>query len=285
MPYRFMRFPEGKTKAVTFSYDDGVRDDMRLADICDKYGVKATFNICSSLIAEGEGEGRLSVKDMKNLISRGHEIAVHGHEHKSPVHSSDLEIIDEFLTCRQILECVLGEVITGMAYPDLPIDLAGPERYREIRTLLSSLGISYSRSFGGDNCDFSMPNDFLSWIPTVHHDNNNALAYAKDFVSLDPNGRYNSHRNPVLFYTWGHSYEFSSNNNWEHFEELCAILGNKEDIWYATNIEIYRYTKAYEGLVFNADGTRVYNPSAYDIWFESRHNTYMVAAGQTTDLI
>ena len=45
----FMRYPEGKAKAVTFSYDDGVKQDERLAKIFDKYGMKATFNLCSSV--------------------------------------------------------------------------------------------------------------------------------------------------------------------------------------------------------------------------------------------
>ena len=33
----FMRYPDGKAKAVTFSYDDGVKADIRLAGIFDKY--------------------------------------------------------------------------------------------------------------------------------------------------------------------------------------------------------------------------------------------------------
>ena len=39
----FMRYPEGKAKAVTFSYDDGVAQDVRLAELFCKYGIKATF--------------------------------------------------------------------------------------------------------------------------------------------------------------------------------------------------------------------------------------------------
>jgi len=40
----FMRYPEGKAKAVTFSYDDGVIEDKKLVEIFDRYGMKATFN-------------------------------------------------------------------------------------------------------------------------------------------------------------------------------------------------------------------------------------------------
>ncbi len=45
MRYVFMRYPDGKAKAVTFSYDDGVPQDKRLAELFVSYGMKATFNL------------------------------------------------------------------------------------------------------------------------------------------------------------------------------------------------------------------------------------------------
>ena len=52
MKYRFMCFPGGKQKAVTFSYDDGVTQDVRLCEILSSYGLKGTFNINSGLFGE-----------------------------------------------------------------------------------------------------------------------------------------------------------------------------------------------------------------------------------------
>ena len=43
----FIRFPEGKSKAFTLSYDDGVRQDKRFVKILNKYGLKSTFNLNS----------------------------------------------------------------------------------------------------------------------------------------------------------------------------------------------------------------------------------------------
>ena len=42
----------GKNKAITFSYDDGVTQDKRLIDIFNKYNLKATFNINSELLGQ-----------------------------------------------------------------------------------------------------------------------------------------------------------------------------------------------------------------------------------------
>ena len=67
-------------------------------------------------------------------------------------------------------------------------------------------------------------------------------------------------------YVWGHSYEFDNNNNWQVIEDFCALMSGKEDIWYATNIEIVDYMKAAKELQFSVDSSIVYNPSATSVW-------------------
>ena len=47
----------GKKKAVTFSFDDGVTQDIRTIEILNKYGLKATFNLNSGLLGLG-GEAK-----------------------------------------------------------------------------------------------------------------------------------------------------------------------------------------------------------------------------------
>ena len=51
----YMRFPEGRTKALTLSYDDGVEQDKRLMEILNAHGIKATFNINTGLFADTPG--------------------------------------------------------------------------------------------------------------------------------------------------------------------------------------------------------------------------------------
>ena len=43
--YQFLRFPDGKNRAFTMSYDDGCVEDKRLSDIITPYGLKCTFNL------------------------------------------------------------------------------------------------------------------------------------------------------------------------------------------------------------------------------------------------
>ena len=44
-----MLFPEGKTKAVTFSYDDAIQSDKRFIELLNKYNLKGSFNISSNI--------------------------------------------------------------------------------------------------------------------------------------------------------------------------------------------------------------------------------------------
>lgn len=47
----YLRFPEGKLKALTLSYDDGVEQDERLIGILRAHGMRGTFNLNAGLYA------------------------------------------------------------------------------------------------------------------------------------------------------------------------------------------------------------------------------------------
>ena len=60
----YIRFPGFRRKAVTLSYDDGVRQDKRLISIMQKHGLKGTFNINSGMFEDeysGVEVGRMTV--------------------------------------------------------------------------------------------------------------------------------------------------------------------------------------------------------------------------------
>ena len=56
---------------------------------------------------------------------------------------------------------------------------------------------------------------------------------------------------PKLFYLWGHSYEFKDNKNWHLIEDFAKLAGGKDNVWYATNTEIYNYVTAFNNLQFS----------------------------------
>ena len=83
-----------------------------------------------------------------------------------------------------------------------------------------------------------------------------------------------------MFYLWGHSYEFEANDNWNVIEEFAEYMANREDIWYATNIEIYDYQDAFKKLLFSVDGRIVKNPTAMELWFFLNGKEYSIKPGE-----
>lgn len=279
MRYRFLRFPGGKPKALTLSYDDGCEADVRMSDVISAHGLKCTYNLTSTRFISHLSDDTIREK----FLSRGHEIAVHGAFHKAPGNHRAIDIIRDVLECRDELESRFDIIVRGMAYPDTGITLmANGADYESIKHYLKDLDIVYARTLGGDNNKFALPTDWHAWVPTAHHNNPKILEWIDEFVNLDLSPAvYHARRAPRLFYLWGHSYEFNDRNNWEHLDTICEKLSSKDDIWYATNMEIYEYVNAYNSLVFSASGNIVYNPTLFDIWFDIDGKDYKIAPGET----
>lgn len=276
----FMRYPDGKSKAVTFSYDDGVREDKRLAELFAKYGLKATFNF-NGVKAR---DFNYSDEEIQNYFYKnGHEIAVHGYAHRANGNIRPIEGIADVLNCRLDLEKRCGKIIRGMAYPDTGITQFGPFiSYEQVKNYLKELDIAYARTLAGDNNGFEIPEDFYAWLPTAHHNNENLLQWIDEFLDIDISTKvYHSKRRSRLMYIWGHSYEFTRDDNWEKMETICAKLAGNEQIWYATNIEICDYVNAFKSLRYSADGTMVYNPTVTTLWFDVMGKIYCIKAGET----
>jgi len=156
MKYKLLRFPQGKTKAVTFSYDDGCREDLKTVEVLNKYGLKATFNIHSGCIATESGGWTMTEEEIRDsIVASGHEIAVHGYWHKAPGLTRTIEGIKDVLDNRLDLEKRFGGIIRGMAYPDSGIlDFVNGSGFQEVKNYLKELDIAYARTLGGDNNRF-----------------------------------------------------------------------------------------------------------------------------------
>ena len=284
MRYKFLRFPGGKAKALTLSYDDGCVQDKKLIAIADKYGIKVTLNINGSLMSPSMS--RLTAGELKELIKNGgHEIANHGARHIANGLVSVADGISEVLDCRRKLESDFDTIIRGMAYPDSGIRRINSGITKDdVKGYLKGLGIAYARSTGSDNDSFELPADLYDWMPTVRHSNPMLMEYLDKFLK-EGISTYPSARASKLFYLWGHSFEFDNDNNWDLFESFCKTAGGRDDIFYATNIEIADYINAYNALIFNLENTKVYNPTDKQIWFEATdmpdgHKTVCIQPGE-----
>ncbi len=238
----------GKMKAVTFSYDDGVWQDRRLVELFNKYGLKATFNLNSGLFGRTDDYATYFGKTIRvdtvkpeevRSLYQGHEVAAHTLTHPNLTECTDDEIIRQVEQDRLRLSELVGYEVVGMAYP-----CGGKNNDDRVASVIkANTGISYARTIS-QTLTYDMPKDLHRMDPTIYHLHDAESGYGmsarmdtlmqmgKDFISLQTD-------EPKMLYVWGHSYEFDLfDGAWERFEEFCTMISGKDDIFYGTNKEI-----------------------------------------------
>lgn len=279
MTKAYVRFPDFKRKAVTLSYDDGPRQDKRLIEIMKKHGLKGTFNLNSGCFAKeycGVEKGAMTVKEALDLyLPSGMEVAIHGYKHMSLPKVDFAMATNDICQDRKELERIFGRIINGMAY-------ANGAYSDEIVEMLKANGVKYARTVISTE-SFNLPTDWLRLPTTCHHKNPRLMELARSFVEQEEHP-YFWRNAPIMFYLWGHSYEFDNNDNWNVIEEFAEYIGGREDVWYATNSEIFNYLEASDRLEFSMDATRIHNPTATKIWLDLFGKKLTVSPGETVVL-
>lgn len=261
----FMLFPEGKSKALTLSYDDGVQTDERLIRIMQAHGLKGTFNLNSGRYAKEDTVyppetyfRRFSRSQATRMYTdSGMEVAVHGLTHPFLEQLTTGACCYEVCTDRRNLEDQFQRIVRGMAYPFGTYN-------SEVVECLRQCGIAYARTVVSSH-SFNLPENWLTWAATCHHNDPMLEGLTQQFIKNEVNNE------PWLFYLWGHSYEFERDDNWELIERFAENIGNRADVWYATNMEVYDYVQAYRQLQSSVCGKRLHNPTAKTLWL--RYNT------------
>lgn len=276
-----IRWPYGNIKCFTISYDDGFNGDIQLIELMKEYGIKGTFNLNSGSYKSeridcGNHQFKPAISEIKDIYNNKNcEVAIHSLTH-SYLHEIPLPLcVKEIIEDRLNFEKQFKTIIRGMAYPYGVYN-------KDIKDILSKCGIAYSRTVNNSH-SFKIPTDWLELNPTCHHDDEHLLALADEFLNFTAT-KY-LEKDPALFYVWGHTFEFNRNNNWFVIEDLFNKVGRRDDVWYATNIEVYDYVKAFNNLIFSADADMVYNPTSTEIWFSYDNlSPIKIAPNETLDL-
>ena len=262
------RLQGGKKFAVTMSYDDGSENDRPLIELFNKYGIRGTFHVNSGNFHHPK---KIQPEEFETLY-KNHEISCHGERHRTMQVLPSVNVVQEILADRQNLETITGRIIRGMSYANGSYD-------DNVINALSACGIVYARTVKHTN-RFGFPENFMEWHPTCHH--RECLDMAEKFIALTERKYFSR---PALLYVWGHSFEFVTEEDWKMIETFCQMVSGREDIWYATNIEIYEYITAQRQLVISADNKMVYNPTALEIWFtDDNAEEYSIKPGETLRL-
>lgn len=273
----YMRFPGGKEKAFTLSYDDGVYQDRRLLDVVRAHDLKCSFYLNSGRFSIN---GKKFAPDEHQKMSRddarefygdsGMEVGMHGLTHAMYEALPDNLCIEEIARDRANLEGLFDCLVRGMAYPSGSVTQSAVAAAR-------MCGILYARTVQSTHT-FELPSDWLRLNPTCHHTEPELMDLAEQFLAAQ------QPHNPLMFYVWGHAWEYEEQNNWDILERLCDAVAGRDEIWYATSAEIASYATAFKRLEFSMDRTIVRNPTSYELWFHVDGHVYGVKAGQTLRL-
>lgn len=259
-------FPNWKHKCLTMSYDDGRIFDKRLVEIFNKNGIKGTFHLNSGLF--DYKDERVGVNEIKEVY-KGHEVSCHTYTHPTIARCPISEVVKQIMEDRKILEDAVGYPVRGLSYPNGSYS-------QEIIDILPALGIEYARAVETAG-NFGLPEDLYRWKATCHH-GKRLMELGNEFINLSKKQYL------YLMYVWGHSYEFDRDNSWELIEGFCELAGNRDDIWYATNIQYVDYMNAAKNLKYTLKGDKVYNPSALSVFITVDDNRYEIKGGETVDL-
>jgi peptidoglycan-N-acetylglucosamine deacetylase len=258
-------FPGGRPKALTLSYDDGREHDRRLVDTLNRYGLRAAFHLNSGFF---DRDGYVRADEILSLY-QGHEVACHTVNHpRLPLASLD-QVVAEITQNRRDLESLVQYPVRGFSYP-----CGGHNHDYRVSSLLPSLGIAYGRTLHNER-EFRIPHDLCRWMSTCHH-GDDLMGWAEKFLAIkqpDNEGR--------LLFVWGHSYEFERDGNWDLIDTFGTRVSGRDDIWYATPIEVADYLAASQRLVFDVALSRVCNPSACSVWLSVNGEQIEVRGGET----
>ena len=234
-----MQFKDsGKLKAITFSYDDGMTQDVRFIELLNKYDLKATFHLNSGKLGlnliQTQKTGRrvaryrLHADDIR-YVYEGHEIASHTLTHPNITELDDAEVIRQVEQDRLRLSELAGYEVVGLAYP-----CSEPNHDdRVVELIRANTGIQYART-GTKTDSFDLQPDLLRFDPNLHHirSQKRQEEITHRFIEMETD-------KPQILCVYGHSYEMDFEDDaWARLEDLFAYLANREDIFYGTMKEV-----------------------------------------------
>ena len=213
-------------KSVTFSFDDGVKQDIPFVEMLNKYGMKCTFNLNTGIASEAQRwvyKGidviHINATDMRDLY-KGYEVAVHTLTHPHLENLNEKTIYNEIYRDKCNLEDWFGEEVVGMAYPFGTYD-------DRVVDIVNKCGIKYARTIES-NLDFVPQKDLLRFKTTCCFNNPNVFSVIDRFLESESDEKQ-------VLYLWGHTYEFDGDGLWGYIEAICKKLSVAKGLIFETN--------------------------------------------------
>ncbi len=242
---------------VTTSWDDGHPQNIRLAELLKKYGLKATFYLAKDYLSQPEDE--------IIQLSKMHEIGAHTLTHPILTAIDSKNKQAEIAGSKKWLEDVIKKPVEMFCYPRGFFD-------KEAMDTVRQAGFIGARTVGRFNCQY--PGNFFSWDPTIQvypfpfrkrdiktlHWSLHLIDPLKQNFSglvgwqLSPRSYLNwfnfakatfdyAVKNGRIWHLWGHCFEIEKYNLWSDLEKIFEYISFKKETMYLTNGEVINYLK------------------------------------------
>ncbi len=240
-----------KKVLVTTSWDDGNKQDLRLAELLAKYGLQGTFYIPVSVSPAGL---ILSYREIREL-SCSFEIGAHGVNHYSLSKVDDTVAHREIFESKAFLEDITGQGVEMFCFPNgrfksrhlMAAKQAGYLGCRTIRMLSTDLPHIRGGIFIMNTTVQVYPHgtatiikhlakrlalyDLVKYINMGRQVSGNWLVLAKAMFTY-------TLQNGGLFHIWGHSWEIEQQDQWGELQNLMEFLHKyRHDAHFCSNRE------------------------------------------------
>lgn len=201
------------------SVDDGCDQDNRIANLCRKYGTKATFYIPIDYmsLAIRKGYEPLSPSHYSS-IAKDFEIGSHGVTHRYLTQIDPAEAKDEIFASKQMMENLLDRKVRKFCYPRGYYN-------DQIKQWVEDAGYTYARTTAIGSLE--PPQDPFAVETTVHigcpvrpeYKGTTWLDYAIEKLEEAQN-----RNRPAYYHAWCHSWEVSKYNEWENVKKFFRVV-------------------------------------------------------------
>lgn len=211
-------------------WDDGNVSDLRIMELCRKYGAKATFNITPGRYQkqvrtfartwEGFDIWRFSLNEIASVYE-DFPLASHTMTHPHPTQIPPEVFRREALDARKYIEDLRQCEARGFAWPFGEYNQTCVEILREE-------GFVYGRTCA--NTDRVVPCEEPLAAATSTH-----------WLNPDFELRLKTAKESGVFYFWGHSYEMKDDPRlWARYEEILRVLSSDPEAVWVDVMELFR---------------------------------------------
>jgi hypothetical protein len=227
--------------AAVLSWDDGIPQDKRAAELMHRHGWRASFffNHHSPMV------GR-----WKALEDLGMEVGSHSWSHPFYPLQSPQRCRDESVMMRRFLESKVNHPVISFAYPfnyGAAFDADGDYVLRAQQ----EAGYLSCRSTMNGPLALDAPGDPLVMRTDGH--------FLMGQEKIEAAWQLAAAKSRGIFYIWGHTYEIVKDEDWKSFEDLLRKYGKRPEAWYASqgDLMVWKLLREQSRVSATGDATRM----------------------------